>query len=454
MAAQPQTNPFLSGVWAPMHEELDLLDLQVTGTIPPALDGRYLRIGPNPIKPDPRFYHPFIGDGMVHGIAISGGKADWYRNRFIRSRRVSKLMGVEPAPGPRHGGGDTVNTSVAVIAGHIYGLIEGGSTPVQLRDDLSDQAYSDFGGTLAGAFTAHPHRDPQTGETHAITYQWMEPGKAAHVVLDVGGRVITEELLGLPHGPMIHDCAFTGRYVVILDMPAAFVPEAAKAGSPFPYAWQPDLPCRVGLLPRSGGTADIVWCDAPLSYVYHVANAYDRAAGKVVLDVCAFDTMFAETGDRSRGLERWIVDPDAGAITIRSVDGRPQDFPRIDERRFGQQHRYVYTLSQPERPDDPAPGGSVVYAHDMETGAVAAHDFGQGCFPGEFVFVPKAPGSTENDGWLMGLVIDSTSETTDLVILDARGIDRGPVAAIHIPHRVPPGFHGSWVPSGPANSDA
>ena len=66
--------------------------------------------------------------------------------------------------------------------------------------------------------------------------------------------------------------------------------------------------------------------------------------------------------------------------------------------------------------------------------------------PGEFVFVPRADDAPEGDGWMMGYVIDAASETTDLVILDAADIAKPPVASVHIPHRIPPGFHGNWLP--------
>ena len=72
---------FLTGVHAPMLEELTLDDLKVTGEIPAALSGKYARIGPNPFNPDPRGHHWFVGDGMVHGIRLSNGRAEWYHNR-------------------------------------------------------------------------------------------------------------------------------------------------------------------------------------------------------------------------------------------------------------------------------------------------------------------------------------------------------------------------------------
>ena len=66
-------HPFLTGIHTPMTGELTLTDLEVTGAIPAQLAGRYVRIGPNPFKPDPRGHHWFIGDGMVHGIRLNGG---------------------------------------------------------------------------------------------------------------------------------------------------------------------------------------------------------------------------------------------------------------------------------------------------------------------------------------------------------------------------------------------
>jgi carotenoid cleavage dioxygenase len=199
-------NPFLTGIHAPMQEELTLTELDVTGTIPAGLDGRYLRIGPNPIAPDPASYHWFTGDGMVHGLAISGGKALWYRNRWIRSEAVAKARGVEPAPGPRHHF-DTVNTNAVAIGGQAWALVEAGSYPVALGETLEAQRYDNFTGTLRGSFTAHPHRDPLTGENHAICYEGRDPGTIRHVVIDAAGRVTREEPIAVRHGPMIHDCA-------------------------------------------------------------------------------------------------------------------------------------------------------------------------------------------------------------------------------------------------------
>ena len=95
--------------------------------------------------------------------------------------------------------------------------------------------------------------------------------------------------------------------------------------------------------------------------------------------------------------------------------------------------------------------GPALFKNDLQTGEVSEHDFGLNRHPGEFVFVSKTEkfGKSgkvlEDDGWLMGFVVDSVEEVTDLVILEAQNISAAPIASVRIPHIVPPGFHGNWV---------
>src|SRR5690349_2839020 len=104
---RPSSNPFLAGNYAPVHEELTVADLDVTGTIPDYLDGRYLRTGPNPLgDPDPANYHWFLGDGMAHGLRLADGTAHWYRNRWVRSAVVARALGETWKPGARGAGLD------------------------------------------------------------------------------------------------------------------------------------------------------------------------------------------------------------------------------------------------------------------------------------------------------------------------------------------------------------
>jgi len=446
----PSDDPFLSAIHAPLARESSIDDPEVTGTIPPGLDGRYLRMGPNPIAPDSRGHHWFVGDGIVHGVRLEGGRARWYRSRWIRSESVARALGEAPAPGPRFGGFDNVNTAVIAHAGEIHALVEAGSTPVRLDAELRGEAYHDFGGTLGGSFAAHPHRDPATGELHAIAYVGRQPDHVSHVVVDAGGRVTRELRIPMRHGPMIHDCALTRSYVLILDLPVAFSMRALAGGTRFPYRWKPGNPSRVGLLPRAGAVEDIVWIDVEPCFAFHVVNAYDREDGQVELDLVVYDRMFVGPNsgpDRNpRALERWTLDPARRVVQRRVLHDAPQEFPRIDERRSSLEHRYAYTLGLPERFAPAEFGADHLFKHDLRLGRRWRHEFGAGRVAGEFAFVPRHAQAAEDEGWLVGLVIDREREATELAILDAQDFEAPPVARVHIPHRVPPGFHGAWIP--------
>ena len=72
---------FLRGNWSPMQQERTEIQLSVRGNIPSDLNGVYLRTGTNPKSGTGE--HWFLGDGMLHGIRLSDGKAQWYKNRFL-----------------------------------------------------------------------------------------------------------------------------------------------------------------------------------------------------------------------------------------------------------------------------------------------------------------------------------------------------------------------------------
>jgi carotenoid cleavage dioxygenase len=312
-------------------------------------------------------------------------------------------------------------------------------------------AHNPFEGTLHGSFSAHPHRDPDSGEMHAICYHGPDLTTIRHVVVGRDGRVRREEPIAVKEGPSVHDCMITRNYVLVLDLPVTFSMKTLLAGHVFPYCWNPDHPARVGLLPREGKGSDIVWCDVQPCYVFHPCNAFELDDGKVVVDVVAHDTMFAHStqGPDSAKVtfERWTIDPAARRVERAVIDQHPQEFPRCDERRLGKPYRYAYAM--PLIPGDLTVGSAThLIKHDLQSGTRAIHEFGADRHPGEFVFVPKHAAAAEDEGWLMGYVIDMTKQTTDLVIVNAQDFSGKPQAQIAIAHRVPPGFHGNWVPAG------
>lgn len=447
-------NPFLHGVHAPLREEMTLCDLTVTGNIPPELNGSYIRIGPNPItQNNEAAHHWFVGDGMVHGVRLQDGKAQWYRNRWIRTEGVSKKLGEPIMPGTRKGTATTVNTNIVGHAGATYALVEATAYPVRIDGQLNSIAHDPFGGTLKGSFTAHPHLDPESGELHAICYEGTDPENIRHIIVDAQGKVRKEEAIQVKDGPSIHDCMITKNYVIIMDLPVTFSMKTLLAGHDFPYAWNPDHRPRVGLLPKEGGNDDVIWCDVGPCYIFHPCNAFENDDGNIIFDACVHDSMFAHStqgpdSDRSP-FERWTINPAARTVIRNIVDADSQEFPRINEQYIAKPYRYAYAMALPEGFDAASPNQSKLYKHDLKTGKRQIHDFGKGRLTGEFTFVPRAGAAAgvqaEDHGWLMGYIVNIADNSSDFVILDAANFEGEAVASIHIDHRIPPGFHGNWI---------
>lgn len=444
-------NPYLTGIHTPLKSEATFTDLKVTGEIPAALNGLYVRNGPNPLKaPNHATHHWFVGDGMLHGVRLQDGKALWYRNRWLRSSAITEALGETPAPGPRGSSGrDNANTNIVGHAGKIFAVVEAGGFPAEVSDTLDTVAYTDFDGTLGKAFTAHPHLDPETGEMHAITYDAQTPTSVWHTVLDASGKVRRNEPIEVQDGPSIHDCMITKSYVIVMDLPVTFSMPALIAGDSFPYRWNPKHAARIGLLPREGRGSDIIWCDIEPCYIFHPANAFETDDGKVVMDAAVHATMFAESAagpdSKRTPFERLTIDPVSRKVSRKVIDASPQEFPRPDERRIGKPYRYAYTVALPDGSDLALLDDTRIFKHDLAAGTRQARDFGKGKTPGEFVFVPAHANSGEDEGWLIGYVLDHASNATDLVILNARDFTGPAQATITIPQRIPPGFHGNFI---------
>ncbi len=445
------------GHFAPVVDEVTAFDLPVSGWLPAELDGRYLRNGPNPLGLDGAGGHWFSGAGMLHGVRLRDGKAEWYRNRWIRSRRVAGQLGEQWPGGPVHAGQDfAANTHVIAHGGRTLATVEGGALPYEVNAELDTVGPCDFDGTLPGGFAAHTKFDSRTGELHAVAYfgGWDH---VQHIVVGSDGRVSRTVDVAVSDGPAMHDFALTERFVVLYDLPVTFSREAAAAGARPPYVWNPSHRSRVGLLPRTGPSPKVIWLDVEPCYVFHTLNAYDDG-DRVVVDLCRFAGPFDMADLSGKGaltLDRWIVDPRASDVIRQCIDDREQDFPRVDERVVSRRHRHGYSAAfGPINPalvpwngnfEDGA-FGNALFKHDLLAGTVEAHAFDRSSVAGEAVFAPSAPDSGEDDGYVMAFVHNPDRQAADLVVLASQDFTGEPVARVHLPTRIPLGFHGSWLP--------
>jgi carotenoid cleavage dioxygenase len=457
----PETSQFLSGEFAPVFDELDAHDLAVTGAIPPQLSGVYMRNGANPQFAPLGRYHWFDGDGMIHAVYLDEGRAR-YKNRWVRT---PGLLHERAADHALFGGilnfrfppaelieecgifKNAANTNIVTHASKYLALWEGGF-PSELTRELDTKGLWDFDGKLVGAMTAHPKWCPETGELMFFGYDPVAgPPFLRYHVADASGALTHSAEIDLPRGVMMHDFLTTRHHSLFFDMPAIIDVTGLDM-------WQPQHGARIGVVPRHGGNGDVRWFEIEPCYVFHFLNAWED--GNIITAYgCRMPSVDLDFEGRSDdigglaavkgvGLAKWTIDLAAGTCTEELVHDLRSDFPRLHDDLLGLPHRWGYASATLDGPMTIGFNGIVRY--DLATGADLTYAFGEGTVIGEAVFAADPDGNDEQDGWLMVYATDKATGTTDFCIIDARDMAAGPVARVHLPRRVPAGFHGNWMP--------
>ncbi len=438
---------WVQGWMAPVGREVASGDLPVTGSIPRELNGKLLRIGPNPISDPGPGYQWFSGEGMVHSIQLEDGRAVEYRNRWVRTPDVCRQLGESSSLGDL-GFLDVANTNVLDFAGILYALTES-CTPYRLGSDLATLGREEFGLDAPPHFTAHPHLDPLSGDWHAVGYTLDSQAAAEYFVIGADHKAKSREAVQLRGPAAVHDFGMTQSHILFFDLPLLFDNQLAEAGSAIPYRWMPSHESRVGVLRRGSEAVDVRWFHITPGWVFHTMNAYDVTddngeVTKIVWDVVRYEKIFdndvSGPGDPyPPQLYRWEIDLANGRVAETQLDARVQEFPRIDERRWSQSYRYGYTTEIMN-----TAGGSSILAHDLE-GDPSSFELLAGHHLSEPVFVPRSESSAENDGWILVVDHDDAKQQSELMILEAADVASGPVARVSLPQRIPAGFHGNWV---------
>lgn len=486
---------FLMGNFAPVKDELFEQELEVVGSLPKSLSGAFARTGSNPFFDPIGRYHWFDGDGMVHAVRILNGTAA-YCNRFVETARflqeraagypvggnfgdyrggivgilhiyltqIKKKLGVYS---DKYGWG-TANTALAFHAKKLLALHEG-DLPYALRIAcnglISTLGRVQFGGKMNHAFTAHPKVDPESGELFAYGYSLEKAPYLWYCRLGADGKLEADfPIPGLDQPAMMHDFALTERYVIFLQPPLFFEPEAIVKKKSLPFVFDKTKPLRIGVLDRyaKDGTG-IKWFTLPSCMVFHVANAWDyedQHGLTIELYFCSFEELDFEhmadrdTKNRQPYLDRVILNLKTGEASIHRISPLAGDFPVVPASVVGRRCRYAYIATMEDGPmKEPLFYG--VAKIDLQASgpgtSVCGHiHHGTNRFGGEAYFVPASRNDNdeskgEDDGYLMTYVWDETQKRSELVIYNAATMSSAPVAVVKLPARVPFGFHSTWV---------
>lgn len=448
-------NPYLDGNFAPVREEITADTLSVIGELPLELSGIFVRTGSNPQWPPIGQYHWFDGDGMLHGVRISNGKAT-YRNRYVQTagwkieRAAGKAIwtGLSEPPqmdNPYGPSKNTANTALVWHAGQLLALWEGGAPHAIKVPELETIGEYTYNTKLTSAFTAHPKVDPVTGELLFFGYSLFRPPYLQYSIVSAQGELLRTVPIDLPIGVMMHDFAISENYTIFMDLPLTFSLERVQRGEPM-LMFEKNRPSRFGILPRHGDNSNIRWFESPACFVPHTLNAYEEG-DEVVLSGCRMKNSgllepVQSAEESNRPLYQWRFNLVSGAVREEMLDDVAIEFPRVNEQLLGRKTRYGYATRVA---NNPILLFDALIKYDFVSHKSETLEFGQGRYGGDIVFVPRPGATVEDDGWILTLVHDENSQSSELLVVNAQDVTGEPVARVLIPQRVPYGFHAAWI---------
>nr|BAE72094.1 Lactuca sativa carotenoid cleavage dioxygenase 1 [Lactuca sativa] len=475
----------LSDNFSPV-DELPPTDCEVIqGTLPSCLDGAYFRNGPNPQYLPRGPYHLFDGDGMLHAIRISKGKATLC-SRFVKTYKynIEKDAGFPIIPNVFSGfngiaasaarmavtagrffagqfdptkGIGSANTSLAFFGNKLYALGES-DLPYALKlapnGDIITLGRHDFDGKLFMSMTAHPKVDPVTKEAFAFRYGPMPPFLTFFRFNENGEKQADVPIFSMTNPSFLHDFALTKNYAIFPEIQIGMSPmEMIGGGSP--VSTDPGKVPRLGVIPRyAKDESEMKWFEVLGFNIIHAINAWEEDDGDTVVMVAPNILSVEHTLERMdlihASVEKVRINLKTGMVSRHPLSTRNLDFGVINPGFVGLKNRYVYCGV-----GDPMPKISGVVKLDVSLAEVDRREcivgsrmFGPGCYGGEPFFVarePDNPNADEDDGYIISYVHDENTGESRFLAMDAKTPTLEIVATVKLPRRVPYGFHGLFV---------
>jgi len=191
------------------------------------------------------------------------------------------------------------------------------------------------------------------------------------------------------------------------------------------------------------------------------ANSFELEDRKVVLDVVVADSWDrGRVADASRSrweaedpsqrprhrLVRYEVDLASKAVTKREICGRHLSFTSVNPEMVGKKHQFVFAAVA-HGEDEVGPMGGIAKI-DVDSGSLDVWTVKPTEFVSEPMFVSRKESQGEDDGYLITVVFDGAAEKSDVVILDAKDVSRGPVTRFSLRAAIPHGLGRGWWQKG------
>ncbi len=447
----------------------------VSGTIPAGLRGALYRNGPGRIsRGTQRVGHWFDGDGAILGVHFTdAGATGTYRyvqtaGYQAESKADKYLFGNYgmTAPGaiwdwfgqpPKN----VANTSVIAVTDKLLALWEAGQPHALDLQTLATLGLDDLSGLTGDRgnvlpYSAHPKRDPQTGDiyNHGVLI-----GKSASLNFyrsDASGTIRQQTAIALGGVPFIHDFVMAGQYLIVLIPPLQINPLPVLANLKS-YSdvmhWNPKQGTQILVIDRD--TLEVVSRgETEPWFQWHFGNGFVDSDGTVVFDLVRFNDFQTNqylkqvpTGEIQTPvwgtLWQLRLAPQSATITdMQCVVERGCEFPVVPPVEVGHQSRFTYfSLHRPEVDRGQDLFGAIA-RFDYQTGTLTEADLGANRYPVEPTYAPDAINPAQ--GWVLTVVLDGDRQTSEVWVYDSDRLNDEPVCRLALPSLIPPSFHGTW----------
>jgi carotenoid cleavage dioxygenase-like enzyme len=450
------------------EHEIRVGELPLRGSLPEWLEGSLIRTGPARFEAgEHSFRHWFDGQAMLHRFGFGDGAVS-YASRFLRTKafaaaergeiRYSEfatdpcrtLFGRAMAMfSPKLS--DNCNVNLAQLGERFIAMTE---TPLPVEFDAETLQSAGVAYEVPGLLTtAHPHLDRETGGMLNYAAKLGPRSQYRFYLLEPDAeepRVIAALRADQP--AYMHSFGLSARYIVLAEFPFTVNPlRLASTRRPYieNYRWRPERGTRITLIDRESGDPIGPFITDPF-FAFHHVNAYDDPErGEVVIDMTVYpdpsliedlylDRLRSGRGVQPASLRRVRIRPAEQAIEWETMLDDDLELARINYGRCNERpYRYVWGVGVGE-------SGWLerIVRGDLERQTTSAWSEA-GCYPGEPVFVARPGAVDEDEGVLLSVVLDSRSERSFLLALDAG--DLSELARAEAPHHIPFGFHGQFA---------
>ncbi|HEY9669291.1 MAG TPA: carotenoid oxygenase family protein [Coleofasciculaceae cyanobacterium] len=446
----------------------------LSGKIPEGLRGSLYRNGPARLeRGGMRVGHWFDGDGAILAVHFTdAGATGLYRYVQTAGYKQEAATGKflygnygMTAPGPIWNQWlkpikNAANTSVLALPNKLLALWEGGNPHALDLQTLETRGTDDLTQLKGEApFSAHPKRDPKTGEIFNFGVVAGPNATLKVYKSDSTGKIIQQGSVPLKGLPLVHDFVMAGQYLVFFVPPVRvnLLPTAIGLSN---YSdaleWQPNQATQIIVFDRESLSL-VSRGETEPWFQWHVSNGYTEANGSVVADFVHYpdfqtnqylkEVATGQTHTKAPGtLWRVSLNPQTGKVTqLQELLDRACEFPVVPPLVVGHVSPDVYLSVHRDGVDITQEMFGAIARFQPKTDTLTIADLGENRYPSEPLYAADALNCDR--GWVLTVVYDGNSDTSQVVVFDRDALNDEPVCRLGLPSVIPHSFHGKWKPA-------